>query len=91
MYDYGGDLIYQGVPVFIDGRADLYGAHNYKEYLDLSLYKNNYKKVIDKYNFDYYLVDKSYPINIYLGEHSDEYELIYKNKKVLMYKKRTID
>ena len=90
MYDYGGDLVYNGIPVFIDGRADLYGKYNYNDYLDLSLLEGNYEKVIYKYNFDYYLIDKKYPIYNYLKDHN-EYELIYKNKKVLLYKKRTTE
>ena len=90
MYDYGGDLVYNGIPVFIDGRADLYGKYNYNDYLDLSLLEGNYEKVITKYDFDYYLIDKKYPIYNYLRNH-DEYELIYNNKKVLLYKKRTTE
>jgi hypothetical protein len=32
-YNFGGYLIYQGVPVFIDGRADMYGDALLKRYL----------------------------------------------------------
>ena len=28
MYEYGGELIYNDIPVFIDGRADLYSKLN---------------------------------------------------------------
>jgi hypothetical protein len=33
-YDFGGYLIFRGVPVFIDGRADMYGDVLLKRYLD---------------------------------------------------------
>lgn len=33
-YNFGGYLIYNGVPVFIDGRADMYGDALLKRYLD---------------------------------------------------------
>ena len=86
MYDYGGELIYNGIPVFIDGRADLYSPYNYKDYLDISVLHNDYVELIDKYDFDYFLVDEKYPISTYL-KYNDNYKLIYKNKKILMYKK----
>ena len=86
MYDYGGELIYNDIDVFVDGRADLYSKYNYKDYLNISSLKDDYIKLIDKYNFDYFLVDKKYPINTYL-KYNDKYEIIYKDKKVLLYKK----
>lgn len=86
MYDYGGELIYNDIPVFIDGRADLYSKYNYKDYLKISELDGDYVKLIDKYNFDYFLVSKKYPINTYL-KYNDSYEVIYKNKYLLLYKK----
>ena len=86
MYDYGGELIYNDILVFVDGRADLYSNDNLKDYLDISHLRGDYVKLIDKYNFDYFLVDKNYPINMYL-KYNDLYECIYKNKKILLYKK----
>ena len=86
MYDYGGELVYNDIDVFIDGRADLYSKYNYKDYLDISNLSSNSTKLIKKYNFDYFLVDRKYPINTYL-ENNDNYELLFKDKKVLLYKK----
>ena len=56
MYDYGGILIYNDIEVFIDGRADLYSKYNYKDYLDISCLRGDYPKLIEKYDFDYFLV-----------------------------------
>ena len=88
MYDYGGELIYHNIPVFIDGRADLYSPYNYKDYLTLSKLEKDPIKLIEKYQFDYFLVDSTYPINIYL-KYQKEYEVIYQNKEknILLYKK----
>jgi hypothetical protein len=72
MYDYGGELIYNDIPVFIDGRADLYTKYNYKDYLNISNLNGDYVKLIEKYNFDYFLVDKDYSINTYL-KYNDQY------------------
>ena len=86
MYDYGGELVYWDIPVFIDGRADLYGKYNYKDYLRISVLDKETDKLLKKYDFDYLLVSKSYPIYLYLdGENS--YDLIFDNNKYALYKK----
>lgn len=88
MYDYGGELIYHDILVFVDGRADLYSKYNYKDYLNISKSNEDYVKLIRKYNFDYFLVDKDYPIHTYL-KYNDEYEVIYRNKQIRLYKKKS--
>lgn len=85
-YDYGGELIYHDILVFVDGRADLYSKYNYKDYLDISLLQGDYVQLIDKYNFDYFLVNKKYPISTYL-KYNDDYEKLYSNGEVILYKK----
>ena len=90
MYDYGGELIYNDIFVFVDGRADLYSRNNLKDYSDISLLQGDYIKTIDKYNFDYFLVDSKYPIATYLS-YSDEYTEIYREKSIILYKKDLTD
>lgn len=87
MYDYGGQLIYNDISVFIDGRADLYSKYNYADYLKISMLDEGYVKLIDKYDFDYLLVDKTYPLDVFL-KYCDDYDKIYSDKKVNLYKKR---
>lgn len=85
-YDYGGELIYHDILVFVDGRADLYSKYNYEDYLNISLLQKDYVQLIDKYNFDYFLVPDEYPISTYLRYH-DDYEILYDKKGVSLYKK----
>ena len=87
MYDYGGELVYNDISVFLDGRADLYSRSNLVDYKDISLLNSDYVKLIDKYNFDYFLVSKEYPIATYL-KYEDNYEKVYEEKKIILYKKR---
>lgn len=87
MYDYGGELIYNDIEVFIDGRADLYSKYNLSDYSDISMLKGDYIKMIEKYDFDYFLVNRKYPINTYLG-YSDDYEVLLDNKDTILYKKK---
>ena len=87
MYDYGGELIFNNIDVFIDGRADLYSKYNYEDYLNISNLEGDYVKLIDKYDFDYFLVDKKYPIFTYL-KYSNDYKVIIKDKNIYLYKKK---
>ena len=82
-YDYGAYLIYQDIPVFIDGRADLYSGEVYQDYQTLSRLKPSFSKVIDKYKFDYYIVPRDIGLTTYLKE---KYEIIYKDKECLIFK-----
>ena len=85
LYDYGGYLVSKNIKVFIDGRADLYSNYNYKDYIDI--FNNvNRKKLIDKYKFDYFLVDDRYNITKYLND--NKYELISKDNNIVLYKKK---
>ena len=47
-YNMGGYLIYRNIPVFIDGRADLYGQSKLEEYFSIVNVKNisNLKKIL---------------------------------------------
>ena len=84
-YDYGAYLIYQDIPVFIDGRADLYSKYIYKDYQDISRLSYHFYELIDKYQFDYFIVPKKSGIASFLSIES-EYELIYKDKECLIFK-----
>ena len=86
LYNYGGELIYNDIKVFIDGRADLYSEHNYEDYLAISHLEKDYVSLINKYDFDYFLVENGYSINTFL-KYSEDYELIYSRDSVKLYKK----
>lgn len=87
LYDYGGELVYNDISVFVDGRADLYSKYNLVDYDNISMLRGDYIKLINKYNFDYFLVAGDYPINTYLS-YSEEYEVIYSDDKSILYKKK---
>lgn len=86
-YDYGGYLIYCNIPVFVDGRADLYSSYNYKDYLDLFALNGKYEEILQKYQFDYFLVPRDFPITYYLETHQSDYQLIYYSSDVCLYKR----
>src|SRR5262249_17704592 len=57
-YAWGGYLIWRGVPVFVDGRADLYGDFLY-EYLKTLRLTEEWRKPLDEFNVAYVLVERS--------------------------------
>lgn len=65
-YFFGGYLVFSGIPVFVDGRADLYGDKFIKRYLEA--YKlprsNNLEKLLDEYQVRWTLLPpKSPPVD----------------------------
>ncbi|KAB7738986.1 hypothetical protein F2P47_14400 [Parvibaculum sedimenti] len=62
-FEFGGYLIFRGVPVFIDGRADMYGDAFLKRYLDaLNLTDpENLPKILADYHVGWTLLHKGTP------------------------------
>lgn len=75
-YNIGGELLYNDILVFIDGRADLYSSLNLKDYLLINSTSGNYLSLINKYNFDYFIVEKESDIDYYLS-YNDSYQVVF--------------
>ena len=88
-YDYGGYLIYNNIKVFIDGRADLYSDYNYSDYLNICNLNGDFEYLIDKYNFDYFLVSDQFRINNYLM-HNTKYRKIIVRGHAILYMKKDV-
>ena len=86
MYDYGGELIYNDIEVYIDSRADLYSGDFFEDYLVMANLSGDYKKIIEKNNFDYMLIGTNYKIYNYI-KHNEDYKVIYSKDRILLYKK----
>lgn len=85
-YDFGSYLIYRGIPVFIDSRADLYLEEFNKNTYVLKDYMNmfyNYEELFKKYDFKYFLLDNSDKLNKVLTK--DKYKIIYVDKYFTLY------
>ena len=55
-YDFGGYLIHQGVPVFIDGRADMYGDAFVKRTFDAWTHGTALLPLLDEYQVEWTLL-----------------------------------
>lgn len=84
-YDYGAYLIYRDIPVFIDGRADLYSGKIYRDYQDISRLRYRFTNLLSKYQFDYFIVPKKSGIFSYL-KNSHVYHMIYSDDTCVIFK-----
>ena len=84
-YNEGGYLIYKDIKVFIDGRADIYSRYNLKDYMNIVNFKINSLELIEKYGFDYILLNKAYPLCGYM-KLSDAFMLVAEDENFVFYK-----
>lgn len=90
-FNYGSYLEFNDIPVFVDSRAEVYikefngGKDIISDYLD-SKNISTYKKIFDKYDFDYALVYKESEIYFYLNLDSD-FEIIFEEKNYTLFKR----
>jgi len=63
-YNWGGYLVYNlpMYPVYIDGRADLYGERLIKEWWEIVEGKKNAITLLDSYNINFLLIEPGWPI-----------------------------
>lgn len=83
-YGFGGYLIYNDILVFIDGRADMYSKHNFKDAVDIQNVGYNY--LLTRYDFDMLVIPNNIPLNIQLSNNSN-YILTNQADNVAVYEK----
>jgi hypothetical protein len=74
-YVWGGYLIWRGVPVFVDGRADVYGDF-LSYYLKTFRLAEDWRDPLDELDVNYALVERKNSLCIVLGI-SDEWREVY--------------
>ena len=65
-YDLGSELIYHEIPVFVDGRADLYSKNILRDAVQLGFVEQDPVTLFEKYQFDYVLTFEQSPLGYYL-------------------------
>jgi len=92
-YNYGSYLIYRGIPVFIDSRADLYasefnpGVTVFNDFMDISnLGITNLQEKLDEYEITHLIMYSEAKLRIFLDSNEDKYELIYDDDSFCIYK-----
>ncbi len=69
-YNWGGYLIWAGdeIPVFVDGRTDLYGDEILGPYLSMYLAAENWQSQLDEYDIQTVFVERISPIGLALAD-----------------------
>lgn len=78
-YNWGGYLIWRGIPVFVDGRADVYGddfLYFYRRTFDLT---SAWQEPLDEHNVDYVIMEESSPLNTLLAA-SEQWREAYRDE-----------
>ena len=75
-YNWGGYLIWRELPVFVDGRADVYGDPFLFYYLQTFEVRDNWQEPLDEYDVYYVLMEKGSPLTTVL-QTSDQWQELY--------------
>jgi len=83
-YHWGGYLIWRGYPVFIDGRADVYGDRFLTEYVDVYTGRKGYRALVNDYGVDYALLEPDSPLATLLRQ-AINWEKVYEDEVAVVF------
>ena len=94
-YNYGSYLLFRGIPVFIDSRADLYAPEFsgkeediFTDFMKVSNIDVFYEDIFEKYNITHLIMYKNSKINMIIQNTKDErYKELYSDKKFIIYER----
>lgn len=89
-YDFGSYLLWQGIPVFVDSRCDLYtkqfnkGVTVLDDFMDAYRGQITFMKLFNKYKITHAIVNKKSVENVYMAE-SEDCKNIYEDDNFVIY------
>ena len=94
-YNYGSYMLFRGIPVFIDSRADVYdpqfnGLEDdiFSDFIDVSAISKYYEDVFEKYDITHVITYKNSKMNMIIEKSNDEnYEEMYGDDNFVIYKR----
>ena len=86
-YNWGGYLIWKNIPVYIDGRADVYMDDFIGEYLLAYQLHGDWRLPLEKYAVDYILIESHASFAALLTE-APEWHMIYEDDLAVIFTKR---
>ena len=93
-YNYGSYLMFRGIPVFIDSRADVYdpkfnGLKDdiFQDYISLSGLNCYYEDKFEHYGITHVMTYANSKLSLYISKDS-RYKEIYKDKSFVIYEKQ---
>ena len=100
-YNYGSYMLFRGIPVFIDSRADLYtpefngnknedgeyeGRDIFSDYINISNISTYYENKFEEYDITHVLIRKNSKLNMFLSR-DDNYESLYSDDNFVLYER----
>ena len=94
-YNYGSYLLFRGIPVFVDSRADLYAPEFngkkdiFSDALNIAGISLDYKKAFSDYDVTHVITYSNAKLAMLL-EYDDDYEEIYKDDSFRIFEKKDV-
>lgn len=100
-YNYGSYMLYRGIPVFIDSRADLYtpefngtkgedgkyeGRDIFSDYLNITSIATYYENKFEEYDITHLLIRKNSKLNMLISR-DDNYNTLYSDDNFIVYER----
>lgn len=100
-YNYGSYLLYEGIPVFIDSRADLYapefngklnedgkfeGRDIFSDYINVSSISTYYETKLEEYGITHVIIRKNSKLNMFLSR-DVSYNELYSDDNFVIYER----
>ena len=101
-YNYGSYLLYRGIPVFIDSRADLYtpefngkkneegkyvGRDIFSDCINISNISTYYETKFDQYGITHVLIRDNSKLNMFLSKDDEHYKELYSDDSFVLYER----
>ena len=94
-YNYGSYMLFRGIPVFIDSRADLYAPEFsgkdediFMDFISTSSIGTFYEDTFEKYNITHVITYKNSKVNMIITKTNDaRYKLLYEDDYFVVYER----
>ncbi len=96
-YNFGETLIYHDLKTFVDARADIFSKYNLRDAIGLMDLAETHKtkkdqifdpeKIINKYDFDAFLIQPNRSLAAYLKSHPEKYQLLMADENAVYFRK----
>lgn len=104
-YNYGSYLLYRGIPVFIDSRADLYapefntttgkkedGRDIFMDFIKASSLDIWYETIFEKYEITHIILYKNSKMNLVIrNTNNGEYKVLHEDSNFILYERVNLD
>ena len=88
-YGWGGYLIWRGLPVFVDGRADVYEDFLFT-FQETNLASESWQEPLNEYDVGYILLEQGHVLTALLLE-SDEWSLVYEDPVSIIFVREGVE